>query len=132
MQAGVENRKAAVAQAEAIIESSVDSFMQWLAGRQAVPAIKALHTRAEALKQAELERARRMLANGHDAAEVLESLAHALTGKFLHGPTSLLSRPGEHREHMARVVDHLLPHKLADLAGPEVEAATVQGRRAAR
>jgi glutamyl-tRNA reductase len=110
-QTGVENRRAAVAQAEAIIETRVDSFMQWLSARQSVPMIRQLHARGEALKQVELERARRMLARGEDPAAVLEALAHAITSKFLHGPTTLLQRGGDEREQLVRVLDHLLPDR---------------------
>ena len=111
---GVEHRKAAVSQAEAIIETSVDSFMQWLSARQAVPTIRALHARGESLKQLELERARKMLTRGDDAQAVLESLAHALTAKFLHGPTALLQRSGEERESLSRIIDQLLPDGQED------------------
>jgi len=109
VQSGVENRQAAVAQAEAIIETRVDGFMQWLSARQAVPMIRQLHARGEALKQAELERARRMLARGDDPAEVLEALASGLTSKFLHGPTTMLQRAQGDREQITRILDHLLP-----------------------
>jgi glutamyl-tRNA reductase len=113
VQTGAENRRAAVAQAEAIIETRVDSFMQWLSTRQVVPVIRELHARGEALKAAELERAHRMLARGDDPSAVLEALAHALTSKFLHGPTTLLQRGHEERETIARFVDHLLPDRSA-------------------
>jgi len=109
VQAGAENRRAAVAQAEAIIETRVDSFMQWLSARQVVPMIRQLHARGEALKAVELERARRMLARGDDPAAVLEALAHGLTSKFLHGPTTLLQRAHDERESIVRFIDHLLP-----------------------
>jgi glutamyl-tRNA reductase len=109
VQAGVENRRAAVAQAEAIIETRVDSFMQWLSSRQMVPVIRQLHARGEAVKSAELERARKMLARGDTPEVVLEALAHGLTSKFLHGPTVMLQRGHEDRESMTRIVDHLLP-----------------------
>jgi len=109
VQAGIENRKAAVAQAEAIIETRVDAFMQWLSARQAVPAIRTLHARGEALKRAELERARRMLARGDDPQAVLEALAHGLTSKFLHGPTTLLQRPGPAQQQLGAMLDALLP-----------------------
>jgi len=111
VQSGVENRRAAVAQAEAIIETRVDAFMQWLATRQSAPLIRELHQRGEAIKQAELERARRLLARGDDPAAVLEALAHGLTSKFLHGPTSLLQRAGDDRDQVARFIDHLLPEQ---------------------
>jgi len=109
VQAGIENRKAAVAQAEAIIETRVDAFMQWLSARQAVPAIRTLHARGESLKRAELERARRMLARGDDPQAVLEALAHGLTSKFLHGPTTLLQRPGPAQQQLGAMLDALLP-----------------------
>ncbi len=109
VQSGHESRRAAVAQAEAIIETRVDTFMQWLATRQVVPMIRQLHSRGEALKAAELDRARRMLARGDDPDAVLEALAHGLTSKFLHGPTTLLQRAHEDRDALTRIIDHLLP-----------------------
>jgi glutamyl-tRNA reductase len=109
VQSGAENRRAAVAQAEAIIETRVDAFMQWLSARRAVPAIKALHARGESLRQAELERARRLLARGDDPAEVLEALSRGLTSKFLHAPTTLLQRPGEDHAGLERMFERLFP-----------------------
>ena len=127
VQTGHENRRAAVAQAEAIIETRVDTFMQWLATRQVVPMIRQLHERGEALKSAELERARRMLARGDEPDAVLEALAHGLTSKFLHGPTTLLQRAHEDRDALARIVDHLLPDQIDGRAGrapqPEPDGA---------
>ncbi len=126
VQSGHESRRAAVAQAEAIIETRVDSFMQWLAARQAVPAIRQLHARGQALKSTELERARRMLARGDDPATVLEALAHGLTSKFLHGPTTLLQRGHDEREMMVRIIDHLLPD--SDTTPADDERSAPSGR----
>jgi glutamyl-tRNA reductase len=109
VQTGMENRQSAVAQAENIIETRVDAFMHWLSARQAVPAIRALHARGESLKQGELERARRMLARGDDPQAVLEALASSLTGKFLHGPTTLLQQPGPAQQQIGALIDRLLP-----------------------
>jgi glutamyl-tRNA reductase len=109
VQSGAENRRAAVAQAEAIIETRVDAFMQWLSARQAVPAIRALHARGESLRTAELERARRMLARGDDPDAVLEALSRGLTGKFLHAPTAMLQRPGDDHPTLLRLLDRLYP-----------------------
>lgn len=111
--AGKESRKAAVAQAEAIIETRVDSFMQWMQSRAIVPAIRTLHQRGEAIKSAELERARRLLAGGQSADQVLEALAHALTSKFLHGPTRLLNGADDDRQRMLALLDQLLPERAA-------------------
>lgn len=94
-------RQAAVAQAEAIIETRVLNFMHWLDARSVVPIIRDLHAQAETLRQGELERAQRMLARGDDPALVLEALSQALTKKFLHGPTHALNHAqGEGREQL--------------------------------
>lgn len=108
VQTGLETRHAAVREAEIIIEQRVHTFMQWLSARQAVPAIRALHSRAELLRETELERARRLLARGDDPQAVLEAFSQALTRKFLHGPTQLLQDP-EASTTIAPLVERLLP-----------------------
>jgi len=54
VQTGSESRQAAVAQAEAIIESRVRDFEEWIKVRRAVPVIQDLRTRADALRRREL------------------------------------------------------------------------------
>jgi glutamyl-tRNA reductase len=85
----------AVREAEAMIATQAESFLRWLEGRVIVPTITALHGHHEALRAAELERARRLLANGAAPEQVLEQLARGLTHKFLHGPTQALNQAGE-------------------------------------
>jgi glutamyl-tRNA reductase len=92
VQSGGETRQAAVAQAEAIIESRVRDFEGWLRARSAVPVIQGLRQRADELRAHELERARRRLAAGDPPEAVLEQLSQALTNKFLHAPVSALHR----------------------------------------
>ncbi len=87
---GTGNRQAAVAQAEAIIESRVRDFDAWIRTRAAVPVIQGLRSRAESLSAHELERAKKMLARGDSPEAVIEQLAQALTNKFLHAPVSAL------------------------------------------
>lgn len=89
---GNASRQAAVAQAEAIIETRVQNFMQWLDTRSVVPVIRHMHTQADALRRAEVEKAQKLLARGDDPAAVLEALSQALTNKLIHGPTSALNR----------------------------------------
>jgi len=84
-------RKAAVVQAEAIIETRVQNFMHWMDTRSVVPVIRDLHQAADAMRQAELDRARKALARGDAPEQVLEQLAHGLTQKYLHGPLSALN-----------------------------------------
>ncbi len=89
---GYEKRRAAVDEAEAIIDREVAAFMRWLDARDQVPVIRDLHQRGDAFRAAELDRARRRLAKGDDPNVVIEALAQGITNKFLHGPTQLLHR----------------------------------------
>ena len=107
--AGLEGRRLAVAEAESIIDTQVSAFMNWLVQRQSVPLIQELHARGNAVRQQEVERARKMLAKGEDPAVVLEALSRALTAKFMHGPTTLLSRHAGKDPELANMLSGLLP-----------------------
>lgn len=87
-------RVEAISEAEAMIAAHAESFLRWLEGRAIVPTITALHGHHDALRAAELERAKRMLASGAAADRVLDQLARGLTNKFLHGPTQALNQAG--------------------------------------
>ena len=95
VQGNLQIRQEAVAQAEALIAAQAESFLRWLEGRSVVPTITALHGHHDQLRAAELERARRLLANGTPPEQVLEALARGLTNKFLHGPTQALNQAGD-------------------------------------
>jgi glutamyl-tRNA reductase len=88
-------RKEAVREAEEMIAAQAGSFVRWLEGRTVVPTITALHGHHDALRAAELDRARKLLAGGTPPADVMEQLARGLTNKFLHAPTQALNRAGE-------------------------------------
>ena len=107
--AGLEGRRLAVAEAESIIDTQVSAFMNWLVQRQSVPLIQELHARGDAVRQQEVERARKMLAKGEDPAVVLEALSRALTAKFMHGPTTLLSHHAGKDPELANMLSGLLP-----------------------
>jgi glutamyl-tRNA reductase len=112
VQTGLENRQAAVAQAEAIIDIRVKSFMRWIDSRTVVPVIQDLHENSEAMRLAELERARRLLARGEDVDTVLEALSRGLTAKFLHGPQQALNNAqGDERARLAALLPHLFRTK---------------------
>ena len=112
VQHGVDHRQAAVAQAEAIIETRVTAFMQWMDGRAVVPVIQDLRDSSELMRIAELERARRLLARGDDIDAVLEALSRGLTAKFLHGPQQALHHAqGEERARLAALLPQLFRHR---------------------
>lgn len=106
--AGMESRQQAVIEAEQIITTRVDGFLHWLETRDAVPTIRALREHAEALRQAEVERALRLLAKGEDPQRVLDALSHGLTNKLMHGPTRFLNQAeGEAQADAGRLVQQL-------------------------
>jgi glutamyl-tRNA reductase len=107
--AGMDARQTAVSQAEAIIETQADAFMQWLGSRQSVPAIQQLQQRAQALRNAEMDKARKAITRGDDPEKVMQAMANALSAKFLHGPMKLLKGTQEQRDSVASVLEHLIP-----------------------
>ncbi|MEO8134905.1 MAG: glutamyl-tRNA reductase [Betaproteobacteria bacterium] len=85
-------RLGAVEDAEAIILEQSASFLQWLQSRTVVPTLKALREQGETIRSAELDKARRLLANGSDPADVLDQMSRALANKFLHAPSQALTQ----------------------------------------
>jgi glutamyl-tRNA reductase len=101
------NRQAAVAQAEAIVDAGVQSFMHWVDQRSAVPLIQQLNAQAEEWRAMELARARKMLAKGEDVDAVLESLARGLSQKMLHGAMAELhAGDAAARERAGNAISH--------------------------
>jgi glutamyl-tRNA reductase len=114
VQSAGEKRQAAVQQAEAIIETGVQSFVHWLGQRHTVPLIQALHTQADDWRSTELQRARKLLARGEDVDVVLEALSKGLTQKMLHGALAELhAADGEQRAALAHTVSRIFLRKSA-------------------
>ncbi|MEO8299748.1 MAG: glutamyl-tRNA reductase [Burkholderiales bacterium] len=108
VQSAGEKRQAAVAQAEAIIDSGVQNFVHWMAQRATVPLIQAIHSQASAWREAEIGRAKKLLARGAPVDEVLEALSRGLTQKMLHGAlVELHNADGQQRAQMADTVSRL-------------------------
>jgi glutamyl-tRNA reductase len=119
VQTGTEKRQAAVAQAEAIIESGVQNFVHWLGQRDAVPLIQALQTQADDWRNLELARARKLLAKGTDVEAVLDALARGLTQKMLHGTLAELhAAEPQQRDRLAQTVARLFLRKSAHPPDP--------------
>jgi glutamyl-tRNA reductase len=114
VQSGIESRRAAMAQAEAIIDKRVDLFRQWLAARRTVPLLQSLEERIAPLCTAEIQRARRLLARGEPAEVVLEALATGLANKFLHAPRALLAGGSLTPDEAQRLVEQWLPQRAAE------------------
>ena len=101
------SRQAAVAQAEAIVDAGVQSFMHWVDQRSSVPLIQQLHAQADEWRTVEIARARKLLAKGEDVDAVLEALSKGLTQKMLHGAMAEL-RAGDAsaRERASSAIQH--------------------------
>ncbi len=106
------NRQAAVAQAEAIIDAGVQSFMHWMDQRDpvrgVVPLIQQLNAQTDEWRALEIARARKLLAKGEDIDAVLEAMSRGLTQKMLHGALAELhSADAEHREQTTEAISRL-------------------------
>jgi glutamyl-tRNA reductase len=107
VKAGMDQRKAAVAQAEAIIDTRCEHFMQWLKGRATVPAIRQLQERANTLREHELAKAQKALARGATPEQALEALARGLSKQLLHGSLQMLQ--DQDAAQAQQLIDGLLP-----------------------
>jgi len=92
---GQVHRQAAVVDAEVIIDEGVEKFMTWLAQRRDVPLIQELNYQADAWRQAEVLRARKLLDKGQSIESVLESLSVGMMKKMLNGPLRELNHTEE-------------------------------------
>ncbi|WP_225783851.1 glutamyl-tRNA reductase [Xenophilus sp. Marseille-Q4582] len=113
---GEASRQAAVAEAETIIDAGVQSFMHWLDQRSPtggiVPLIQQLQAQTDVWRQAELARARKLLARGDDVEAVMEALSRGLTQKMMHGALAELhAGDAQAREQTAQAVSRLFLRK---------------------
>lgn len=106
------NRQAAVAQAEAIVDAGVQSFLHWIEQRSTVPLIQQLNAQADEWRASEIARARKLLAKGEEVDAVLEALSKGLTQKMLHGAMAELRGGDSHtRERASAAVQHFFLRK---------------------
>jgi glutamyl-tRNA reductase len=109
VQTAGEKRQAAVAQAEAIIETGVQGFAHWRDQRHSVPLIQALQQQVEDWREQTLVRARKQLHKGEDPEDVLETFANQFSHKMLHGVwAELHASEGEQREQLEALLAKLL------------------------
>lgn len=83
----IRSREGAAREAENLVSSGVQDFLNQLRALDAVSTLKQFRQRAEVLRDAETEKALRTLRNGGDPETVLRSLARGLTNKLLHEPS---------------------------------------------
>jgi len=110
-------REAAAPAVEAIIAQETDGFFDWLNGRQVVPVLVALRRKAEAVAEAELQRAlHRLDETDPQVEQVISLLTHRLVNKLLHEPTVRL------RSEAARGNGIVYAAALSDLFALDTES----------
>ena len=99
IQENLESRQQAAEQAAEIIDIQVEHFLNWQRSLEAVDIIRDMRDSAEAISKEVLAKALKQLAQGKPAEEVLNFLAHTLTNKFLHIPSTQLRQAGQDSRH---------------------------------
>ncbi len=84
------SRREAAREAEAMIDLSVEHFMDWWRSLELHNPVADLRRQAEASRDAVLSRAQALLAHGKTPEEALAYLANTLTNKLLHAPSANL------------------------------------------
>jgi glutamyl-tRNA reductase len=84
------SRQAAAREAEALIDLQVEHYLAWRHALREQSPLTQIRRDAETQRDAVLTRARQLLANGRDPQQALDFLAHTLTNKLLHAPSTNL------------------------------------------
>jgi glutamyl-tRNA reductase len=84
------SRREAAREAEAMIDLSVEHFMDWWRSLELHNPVADLRRQAETSRDAVLARAQALLAHGKTPEEALAYLANTLTNKLLHAPSANL------------------------------------------
>jgi glutamyl-tRNA reductase len=104
----MENRQQAAEQAHEIIDTQVSHFLNWQRSLGAVDIIAQIRQHTQSLSNEVLNKAKKQLATGQNAEQVLDYLAHTLTNKFLHQPSTLLRQASQdERDDILDVAQHL-------------------------
>ena len=98
IQTNYKKRKQAAQEAEVIIQSYGDQFMQWIQSREITPLLCNIRNYGETIRQHSVEQATRQLKNGQDPETIIEQMAQQLTNKFLHLPTTSIKRAAENND----------------------------------
>jgi glutamyl-tRNA reductase len=96
--ANAEERRREVGHAEAIVLEEQERFGGWLAALSAVPTIRHLRERAEAVRVRELDRMLSRLDLDESQQEGVDALTRAIVNKLLHVPLSRLRKEVDREE----------------------------------
>jgi glutamyl-tRNA reductase len=87
-QANMRERRKEAAAAEAILDHEIREFLDWRRSLEVVPLLVELRKRADEIRKAEIDKARKRLGTLTPEQEnALEAATSAIVNKLLHGPT---------------------------------------------
>jgi len=90
-----QSRSAAAVEAEEIVNSQVEDFMRRIQALGANDLIRAYRTRVTGIQEDALARGLKQMQAGRDPEAVLRNLAHTLSNKLMHTPTTRLREAAE-------------------------------------
>jgi glutamyl-tRNA reductase len=73
--------------ADTLISEGIEKYLQHLRSLDGVETLKAYRSKAERIRDQELEKALKLLAKGTNAEQVITQLARNMTNKFMHKPS---------------------------------------------
>lgn len=95
----MDSRRRAAEQAEEIIDTQVDYFLAWLRSQSAQTTIRDYRLQAEQARDESLQKALALLKNGSTPEEALARLAHSLTNKLIHTPSTQIRDAAVNERH---------------------------------
>jgi glutamyl-tRNA reductase len=123
--ANAEERRREVERAEVIVLEEEQRFEGWLTALAAVPTIRALRGRAEAVRRAEIERVLGGVALDEAQRRAVEEVTRAIVNKILHAPVAKLREELDSEAGLAHLeaARALFGLDDADAPGPAPPAA---------
>jgi glutamyl-tRNA reductase len=98
-----EERRQEQARAEVIVEAEQQRFDGWFAALRAVPTIRQLRARVEAIRAGEVDKVLPRLALDDAVRDAVDALTRAIVNKILHAPLSRLREEAEREEGIAHL-----------------------------
>jgi len=120
--ANAEERRREVARAEEIVAQEQQRFEGWLAALGAVPTIRLLRERAEAVRVGEVDRMRPRLRLDESQQAAVEALTRSIVNKLLHVPLSRLRKEVDPEEALVYLEAARALFGLGSDAGEEDDA----------
>jgi glutamyl-tRNA reductase len=105
-EANLRERRKEAAAAEAILEHEIREFLEWRRSLEVVPLLVELRRRADEIRKAEVEKARRRFGPlSPEEESALEAVTAAIVNKLLHEPTVQLKQMAGngHSEHVGLI-----------------------------